>query len=130
MFNVDPYSFLGTITNQSLELTSLSAPTTMLPNSDQILIGSAITPENALRIIGNPALSHIYLYIAQRDNDSIWNNNWNNGYLYSHLIPMLPIVFQDYFSDSLIPEVTIYNISKVSPPLPFSDQISSVAIQR
>jgi hypothetical protein len=116
IFNSDPYSCSGTITEQSLENTELAAPTDMLPLSDQTVIGSSATPENVLRVLGNPRLTHFYLYMDNRDVSAITANGWTKKYLADHLLPMLPTVFQNS-------EVTIYNMSKISPPLPISDQI-------
>ena len=112
----DPYAGSFTITPQSQATTVLSAPTGLLPPEDGILLGSAITPELALNILGIPWVSHFYLYMDTRDFSALNNNGWDAGYLAGHLIPMLPIVFKNS-------EVTIYNVSRIAPPLPFSDQI-------
>jgi len=108
----DPKAWLATITSTSAGMATFAAPADML-GYKQILYTSK-TPEETLNILyRHPELSHPYLYIHNRDCDNLQKYNC---YLDKQLIQMLPIALDN-------PEVVIYNISKVVPPVPCSDTV-------
>jgi hypothetical protein len=113
VFNADPRSWLVTVTTYSYDTDQFAAP------ADQMLAGipvlfTAENPEVPLYMLyRSPYLSHPYLYMDSRDEVSL-QDNYEDGYMAQHLIPMLPSAFQNQ-------EVTVYNISQVAPPTTTSE---------
>lgn len=114
VFNKDPDAFLVTITSHSQVNTRFSAPADAYAS---LYLYAGYGPEITLPYLYvHPALSHGYLYMDDRDFEALNSGGYDNRYLAQHLIPMLPIVFENS-------EVTVYNVSRIAPPLPLSDQI-------
>ncbi len=113
VFENDPKALLVTITSQSQKYASLAIPPGY---STSPLLYTANTPEMALNsLCFNSLYSHPYLYMHNRDFATLNSTGCDKWYMAQHLIPMLPIIFKNS-------EVTIYNISKIAPPLSSSDQ--------
>jgi hypothetical protein len=114
VFDKDPTAFLVTITAESQVNTRFAAP---IVTYASLYPYTGYGPEIALPYLYvNPAFSHGYLYIDARDSKALNSGGYDDRYLAQHLIPMLPVVFENS-------EVTIYNISRIAPPLPISNQI-------
>lgn len=107
VFEDDPRAWVVTVTSRSYDTVVFSAPADQLV-ARQVLYTSA-TPELSLSVLSRASyLEHPYLYLHQRDLDFL--KIYSGGWLFSHLVPTLPLVFSNN-------EVKIYNISKVFPPV-------------
>jgi len=112
IFDDDPKSWLATVTGKSSAIATFAAP------SDQLVVKqylyTAYRPEMAFtQLYRHPAYDHAYIYLHNRDLKQL--NQFADRFLASY-IRMLPIVYENS-------EVKIYNVSKVSPPLPSSDTV-------
>jgi hypothetical protein len=107
VFDADPYSWLLTVTSGSYDTNQFSAPAYQMSGGRPVLY-TAENPEVPLYMLYYSDLSHPYLYMDSRD-EAFLQQNYQDGYLAQHLIPMLPAVFQNQ-------EVTVYNMSAVVPP--------------
>jgi hypothetical protein len=79
MFILDPHAASATITGQTQDETILSAPTELLSVKDQVVLGSATSPESVLRLLGIPPLSHFYLFMHNRDFEALLKINDTNN---------------------------------------------------
>lgn len=114
IFDKDPKALLATVTSQSQDNARFAVPADYIV---PLLLYSGYGPEFTLPCIYDRfSFSHAYLYMDARDFEALNSGGYNDGYLAQHLIPMLPIIFENS-------EVTIYNISRTVPPLPISNQI-------
>jgi hypothetical protein len=114
IFDKDSKAFLATITSKSLGSARFSAPAECFTTP---FLYAGYGPEITLPFLYvHPSYSHGYLYMHDRDFEALHSDGYDNRYLAQHLIPMLPIVFKNS-------EVTVYNVSRIAPPLPLSDQI-------
>jgi hypothetical protein len=112
IFEDDPKSWLATVTGKSSAIATFAAP------SDQLVVKqylyTAYRPEMAFsQLYRHPAYDHAYIYLHNRDLAQL--SKFADRFLASY-IKMLPIVYENS-------EVKIYNVSKVSPPLPNSDTV-------
>lgn len=113
VFESDPRAWVVTVTRRSYDTVVFSAPADRLVNS-QVLYTSG-TPELCLSVLFRASyLGHPYLYLHQVDLDFL--KNYSGGWLVSHLVPTLPLVFSNN-------EVKIYNISRVFPAVMDSDTV-------
>ncbi|MGB7956706.1 MAG: hypothetical protein WCF23_22265, partial [Candidatus Nitrosopolaris sp.] len=106
----DPRAFMLTPSKLSYDTLALAAPAYVF-SLPQVAI-SSIYPDVPLLTLAAHNLKHAYLYMPTRDIDIL--NQQPQSWLAQHLIPMLPVVFSNG-------EVTIYNATQVSFPLPNSD---------
>jgi len=114
VFNKDPAAFLVTITAESQVNTRFASP---IVTYASLYTYAGYGPEITLPYLYvNPAFSHGYLYMDLRDFEALNSGGYNNRFLAQHLIPILPVIFENS-------EVTIYNISRIAPPVPLSNQI-------
>ena len=117
VFDKDPKAFLVTVTSQSQLNTQYSAPADAYALPYLLNLYAGYGPEIALSYLYvHPALPHGYLYMDARDFEALDIDGYNDRYLAQHLIPLLPIVYENS-------EVIIYNVSRVVPPLPSSNQV-------
>jgi len=108
----DPKAWLATITDTSVNIATFAAPADMLVLRE--LLYTAYRPEMAFtQLYRHPAYDHAYIYLHNRDLAQL--NKFTGTFLASY-VKMLPIVYENS-------EVKIYNVSKVSPPLPNSDTV-------
>jgi hypothetical protein len=113
VFETDPRAWVVTVTRRSYDTVVFSAPADQLV-ARQVLYTSG-TPELSLSVLFRASyLGHPYLYLHQRDLDFL--KSYSGGWLFSHLVPTLPLVFSNT-------EVKIYNISRVFPPVMDSDTV-------
>lgn len=111
IFDKEETAWLITASDASFSASALSTPLERL-ESRQFLY-SATSPEYSLYFLYRaPFLSHPYLYLHTRDAEFL--EAYKGRYVTDHLLPNLPIVFENS-------ESTIYNISKTAPPLPRSN---------
>jgi len=111
IFNKDPRAWLVTVTSTSSATVRMAATPTD-PFGLWQLLYTARTPEMAFTRLYMPApYSHPYVYLHSRD--TIYLNKFSDSFLRWY-ITMLPVVFKN-------PEVTIYNVSRVSFPQPSNE---------
>ena len=108
----DPKAWLATISSTSAAMATFAAP------ADQLLVKqylyTAHRPEMAFtQLYRHPAYDHAYIYLHDRDFMQL--NKLNDRFL-ANYIKLLPIAYENS-------EVKIYNVSKVSPPMPNSDTV-------
>ncbi len=106
----DLKAYLVSVTDPSAAIATFAAP------ADQLvlrpLLYTAYTPEMAFtQLYRHPAYDHAYIYLHNRD--TIQLNKFADRFL-ANYIKVLPIVYENS-------EVKIFNVSKVSPPLPSSN---------
>jgi hypothetical protein len=107
LFNVDKHALLVSVTQESLSKLVFSAPP-MKISYPNILFG-AKHPEMALIYLKASSDSHPYIYFADRDVKAL--NQYGEGWMAKHLIPMLPTIYEKG-------GVKIYNVSDISFPQP------------
>ncbi|MHA1834276.1 MAG: hypothetical protein ACTSV7_09810, partial [Candidatus Baldrarchaeia archaeon] len=112
ILNNDPKAWLATVTSRSSAIATFAAPADTLGLKQ--LLYTSCRPEMALtQVYRHPAYSHPYIYLHNRDVMQLCK--FTDRFLAKY-IPMLPLVYQNS-------EVKIYNVSKLSPPQPNSDNI-------
>ena len=112
MLDNDPQTWLATVTGTSAAIATFAAPPDQLVVKQYLY--TAYRPEMAFtQLYRHPAYNHAYIYLHNRDLTQL--NQFADRFLASY-IKMLPIVYENS-------EVKIYNVSKVSPPLPSSDTV-------
>jgi hypothetical protein len=112
IFDNDPKSWLATITSTSAAMATFAAPADQLALKQ--LLYTAYTPEMVLtQLYRHPVYDHAYIYLHNRD--FVQLNKFNDRLL-ANYIKLLPIVYENS-------EVKIYNVSKVSPPMPNSNTV-------
>ncbi|MCC6004532.1 MAG: hypothetical protein LM590_09345 [Thermofilum sp.] len=112
IFDNDPKSWLATITGTSADMATFAAPADQLALKQLLL--TAYTPEMVLtQLYRFPVYDHAYIYLHNRD---FMQLNKFNDRLLANYIKLLPIVYENS-------EVKIYNVSKVSPPMPNSNTV-------
>lgn len=108
----DRYAFTISPSTQSHDIIAFASPA--YQSSEPQVLASSKYPDIGLFTLASHNLDHAYLYMHDRDFRTIRENP--QGWLAGHLIPMLPIVYSNE-------EVTIYNITKISYPLPNSNAV-------
>jgi hypothetical protein len=112
IFDSDPKTWLATVTDTSSAIATFAAPSDKLVLKQ--LLYTASRPEMAFtQLYRHPAYDHAYLYLHNRDLAQL--NKFADRFLATY-VKTLPIVYENS-------EVKIYNVSKVSPPLPNSDTV-------
>jgi len=112
IFDSDPKTWLATVTDTSSAIATFAAPSDELVLKQ--LLYTASRPEMAFtQLYRHPAYDHAYLYLHNRDLAQL--NKFADRFLATY-VKTLPIVYENS-------EVKIYNVSKVSPPLPNSDTV-------
>ncbi len=106
----DPRSFTVALSPYSSYVTALAAPAYQL-SLPQILVLSKY-PDLPLLALSSHNLNHAYLYVHDRDLQLL--NKQPENWLTQHLLRILPIIYSNE-------NVTIFNASHVSYPLPDSD---------
>ena len=119
IFDSDSKAFLVTLTKRSSDTATLATP------PDQPLISqhiyTAYRPEIVfVSLYRHPIYSHAYLYLHNRDLAEL--NKFADRFL-ANYIKILPLIYGN-------PEVRIYNVSKVSPPLPNGDAVLVLPLER
>ena len=110
--NNDPKAWVVSVTATSCGLTTFAAPPDTLGLTQ--LLYTANTPEMSFtQFYRDSIYSHPYLYLDDRD--STFLKNYNEQFL-TQYIRDIPIVYSNS-------ETKIYNISKLSPPQPNSDNV-------
>ncbi len=107
IFDADPTAFVVTVTSKSQLFANLAIPAGYVYSPAPLY--TAANPETALQYLYSPGFSHPYLYMNSRDFVFLKDNGYDNRYFAKHLLPMLPIVYEN-------PEVTIYNMSGFATP--------------
>jgi len=108
----DPKAWLATVTETSAAIATFAAPADQLGLKQ--LLYTAYKPEMAFtQLYRHPAYNHAYIYLHNRDLTRL--NQLADRFL-ANYVKMLPKVYENS-------EVKIYNVSKVSPPLPSSDTV-------
>jgi hypothetical protein len=105
LFNYDKYSIVASVTPTSILKLYFSSPPAVSSHPN-VLFG-ARNPEMALISLKSRNFSHPYLYITERDVKAL--NQYSDGWMVKHLIPMLPTVYNDG-------GIVIYNVSSISFP--------------
>jgi len=119
IFDNDPKTWLATVTGYSSAVATFATPADQLVLK-QILY-SAYRPEMAFtQLYRHPAYNHAYVYLHNRDLAQL--NNFADRFLTSY-VKMLPIVYENS-------EVKIYNVTKLSPPLPRGDIILLIPMDK
>jgi len=112
IFDKDPRAWLATFTHTSEAIATLAAPSDVLVLNQ--LLSTAKTPEMLFSLLyRHPAYSHPYIYVANRDVQSMAYSGDEDSFLRTYL-ETLPIAFSNS-------EVKIYNASKPSFPQENSD---------
>ncbi|MHA1583360.1 MAG: hypothetical protein ACTSYM_12810 [Candidatus Baldrarchaeia archaeon] len=112
MLDSDPKTWVVTITDRSFHTVTFAAPADRLVLRQPLY--TAYRPEMALTLLyRHPAYNHPYIYLHNRDLTKL--SKLTDRFLYKY-ISMLPLVYQNS-------EVKIYNVSKLSPPQPNSDNV-------
>jgi len=115
----DPKAWLATVTSTSAGMATFAAPADMLGLKQ--LLYTAYGPEIAFTLLyRRPAYAHPYIYLHNRDIEYL--SNFNDGFL-AQYVATLPIVFNNS-------EVKIYNMSKPSFPLPNSDNVLLIPLDK
>jgi hypothetical protein len=110
IFDNDPKSWLVTITSTSATMATFAAPADQLVLKQ--LLYTAYTPEMVFtQLYRHSIYDHAYIYLHNRD---FMHLNKFNDRLLANYIKLLPRVYENS-------EVKIYNVSKVSPPMPNSN---------
>jgi hypothetical protein len=112
-------TWLATVTGKSSDIATFAAP------PDQLVIKqylyTAYRPEMAFtQLYRHPAYDHAYIYLHNRDLTQL--SKFADRFL-ANYIKTLPIVYENS-------EVKIYNVSKVSPPLPNSDTVLILSLDK
>jgi len=115
----DPKTWLATVTGRSSAIATFAAPADRLVLKQ--LLYTAHRPEMAFtQLYRHPAYNHPYIYLHNRDVTQL--GEFTDRFLVKY-ISMLPLVFQNS-------EVKIYNVSKLSPPQPDSDNVLVLPLDR
>ena len=116
MFDKDPFAWFASVTGLSSGFSGYAAPADSLGMTSG-LYGN-LRPEMVFsNLFRSPDYSHPYLYLHDRDIKYL--QSYSDGFFVRHLLPLLPVVFKNS-------EVTIYNVSHVSPPSQVSNNILHV----
>ncbi|MHA1722234.1 MAG: hypothetical protein ACTSXW_04055, partial [Candidatus Baldrarchaeia archaeon] len=108
----DPKTWLATVTEKSSAIATFTASADRLDLKQ--LLFTAYRPEMAFTLLyRHPAYNHPYIYLHNRDLTQL--GKFTDRFLAKY-ISMLPLVYQNS-------EVKIYNVSKLSPPQPNSDNV-------
>ena len=111
VFEKDNRAFTITPSPYSKEILTLAVPAYQFTKPDISIFSKY--PDVPLLTLASHNLDHAYIYMHDRDFKRL-ENQVPHGWLDQHLIPLLPVVFSNQ-------EVTIYNATKVSYPLPNSE---------
>lgn len=108
----DPKTWLVTTTGRSLAVATFAAPADMFGLRQ--LLYTAYRPEIVFtQFYRHPIYNHPYIYLHNRDIALL--NKFSDRFLIKY-ISMLPLVYENS-------EVKIYNVSKLSPPQPESNNV-------
>ncbi|HEY7227750.1 MAG TPA: hypothetical protein VH481_06465 [Nitrososphaeraceae archaeon] len=106
----DSHAFTISLSKYSKDVLAFAAPVYQYPLSS--VFGSSKYPDIPLYAMASHNLKHAYIYMHTRDFQAL--NSEKQSWFDKHLISMLPIIFSNE-------EVTIYNATRASFPLPSSE---------
>jgi hypothetical protein len=119
IFDNDPKAWLATVTGYSSAIATFATPADQLVLKQTLY--TAYRPEMAFtQLYRHPAYDHAYVYLHNRDLAQL--NKFADRFL-ANYAKTLPIVYENS-------EVKIYNVSKVSPPLPSGDTILLIPLDK
>jgi hypothetical protein len=119
IFDKDSKAWLATVTGSSSAIATFATPADQLGLKQTLY--TAYRPEMAFtQLYRHPAYDHAYVYLHNRDLAQL--NKFADRFLASY-VKTLPIVYENS-------EVKIYNVSKVSPPLPSGDTILLIPLDK